>query len=76
MFDLKEIRKAAGMSGTALAAAMGLSPVSGRQQVTQIEARDDWLLSRLARYIAAAGGTAELVVRVDGQELIFPIVEG
>lgn len=72
MIDLRAIRAAAGMSQAALAEQMGMSS-TGQRTVSQIEARDDWLLSSLAAYIRAAGGTAELVVTVGDDELRFTI---
>lgn len=74
MIDLRAIRLAAELSQTALAKELGLSERSGRQTVGEIEARQDWLLSSVAAYVRAAGGTAELVVTVNGEELHFPIV--
>ncbi len=42
--------------------------------IRQLERRKDFLVSRLAAYVNAAGGTAELVVNVNGQELRFNLV--
>lgn len=73
MIDLRAIRDAAGLTPTELAAEMGFSPRSGRVTVAQIEGRDDWLLSTLAAYMRATGASAELVVKVAGEEFRFTI---
>lgn len=72
MINPREIRLAAGLSQAALAERMGMS-ATGQRTVSQIEAREDWLLSSLAAYIKAAGGTAELVVNVGDEEIRFNI---
>lgn len=72
MIDIRSIRQAAGLSQAAQAERMGMS-ATGQRTVSQIEAREDWLLSSLAAYIKAAGGTAELVVNVGDEELKFII---
>jgi hypothetical protein len=74
VIDLGAIRLAANLTQREMAENLGLASKSGRVSAAQMEARKDWLLSRLASYIAAAGGTAELIVRVNGQELSFTIV--
>lgn len=71
--DLKAIRAAAGLSQPEIAARIGYSPRSGRFSVIEMEGREDWLLSSIAAYIKGAGGSAELVVNVNGQELRFEI---
>lgn len=71
--DLVAIRNAAGISRAELAQRLGLSPRSGRITVSQIENRDDWLLSSLAAYFKACGAVAELTVKVAGEEFSFPI---
>ena len=63
-----KIREAAGLSRRELAELMGFSPANGRISVQQLEQRPDWHLSTLARYIAALGGTAEIVVLVPTDE--------
>lgn len=73
VIDLKAIREAAGLSRTELAEWLGLSSRTGRITVSQIEGRDDWLLSSLAAYFKACGATAELVVTVAGEEFTFSI---
>jgi hypothetical protein len=73
--DLAEIRELSGVTPYDIARAMGYS--GGREMasnVRQMEARKDWLLSRLAGYLAAVGATADLVVNVGGQELVYEIV--
>lgn len=59
------------MTQRAIAEALGFSDRSGHITVAQIEARTDWLVSSIAAYVRACGGTAELRVRVSGQELTF-----
>ncbi|WPH57857.1 hypothetical protein [Mycobacterium phage WXIN] len=43
--------------------------------VRQMERRPDFLVSRLAAYINAAGGTADLIVNVNGKTIKFRVVE-
>lgn len=71
--DLKAIRRAAEQTPAQTAAHMGFAPPNGRITVAQIEARQDWLLSTISSYIAALGGSAVLVVDVNGQQLQFEI---
>lgn len=73
MIDLIAIRETAGLSRQNVADQLGLSERSGRVTVAQMEARDDWTLSKLGQYIAAVGGVAELVVTVNGEELRFKV---
>ncbi len=69
--DPQTIRDAAGLSRAELAQRMGLSDY---RAVFRIEKeRSDWLLSTIAAYVQAAGGHADLVVRINGQELPFNI---
>lgn len=70
MIDLRKVRNAAGLSQASLAVELGLSQ-SGQRTVSQIESRSDWLLSSVAAYIRAAGGTAELLVKVGSEEISF-----
>lgn len=76
MIDLKMIRHACGRTQKQVAAALGLTEVSGRQTVGQIEARSDWLLSSIAAYIRACGAAqATLVVTTEnGEEVIQRLV--
>lgn len=72
--NLESIREAAGMTPYELASRFGYQ--GGREigsTVRQMERRRDFLVSRLAAYIHAAGGTAELLVSVNGQELRFDV---
>lgn len=71
--NLSTVRETVGISRSELAERLGLSPASGRVTVAQMEQREDWLLSRIGAYVAALGGTAELVVRVAGEELRFDV---
>lgn len=73
MFEIRKVRIAADMSQSEVARGLGLSENSGRQTVSQIESRKDWLLSSVSAYIRAAGGTAELIVKVGDTELRFTI---
>ena len=68
--DLRAIRETAGLTTTQQAEAMGLSSYA---TVGQIERRKDWLVSQVARYVAAAGGSATLVVNVNGKQLEFTL---
>lgn len=70
MIDLKTIRIAADLTQAEMAERLGLT---AQTTVSQIERRDDWKLSTLAAYINAAGGTAALVVTVNGDEMRFPL---
>lgn len=71
MIDPKAIRVAAGLTQKELAERLGFSERSGRVTVAQIESRSDWSVSGLIAFINAAGGSAELVVTVNGEELNF-----
>lgn len=75
MINIREVRLAAGLSQSAQAERMGMSGGKGHGQktVSQIEARSDWLLSSVAAYIKAAGGTADLVVTVGDEQIVFDI---
>lgn len=73
MIDLRAIRGAADIGPTELAAKMGFTQRSGKNTVLQIEGRKDWLLSTLAAYFTAAGASAELVVKVAGEEFRFTV---
>lgn len=74
MIDLKAMRAAAGLSRQEVADELGFSERSGAISVAQMEGRDDWLVSRLTAYIEALGGTAELVVNVNGKRLRFNLL--
>lgn len=71
MINIRSIREAAGMTGTDIARGLGYSENSGRQTVSQLEARNDWLLSKLVDYIRAAGGSAVLTVTLPNEVLEF-----
>lgn len=72
--DLTEIRRAAGMTPRELAEAMGYQGERADITVRQMETRPDWLVSRLAAYIQATGGMADLVVTVNGERITFNLV--
>lgn len=72
--DLTEIRNAAGLSPAQVG--WNMKYKGGAEVATNVknmEKRTDWLASRLAMFIQACGGEADLVVRVNGEELIFPL---
>ena len=73
--NLESIREAAGMTPAELGRAWGYrgGPEVG-STIRQLERRKDFLVSRLAAYVNAAGGTAEVVVNVNGQELRFNLL--
>lgn len=73
--DLRAIRRASGITQRKIAETLGMHRDWGRATVSQMEMRDDWLLSRIASYVQACGGEAELVVHVNGQTLRFNITE-
>lgn len=62
---LAEIRKAADLTQTALADAMGVPQTA----VSRIERRHDMLLSTLNSYLQAAGEHPRLVVTIGGQDI-------
>ncbi|WP_221220469.1 hypothetical protein [Mycolicibacterium sp. BK634] len=71
LIDLRAIRHASDRSIQEIADEFGHAH---RKKVTQMELRNDWLLSTVAKFIAAAGGTATLTVEINGQTLEFPLV--
>lgn len=68
--SLRAVRQASGRSFQDMADILGYN---SRQQVNNTEARKDWLVSTVAQYIAAAGGTATLTVEVNGETLEFEL---
>ena len=68
--SLKRIREIAGLTTAEQARNMGYSSY---RNIHDIEKRLDWHLSTIGAFISAAGGHAELVVRINGEELQFPI---
>ncbi|AEJ92270.1 hypothetical protein SEA_YEET_201 [Mycobacterium phage Yeet] len=73
--NLTQIREAAGLTPYELGKAWGYrGGPEIASTVRQMERRKDFLVSRLAAFINAAGGSAELVVSVNGQELKFNLV--
>lgn len=68
--DLRTIREAAGLTTPQQAEGMGLASYN---TVGQIERRKDWLISTVADYVAAAGGTATLTVEINGRTLEFEL---
>ena len=57
--DIRQIRLEAGLTMAEVAAPMGLG---GKQGVSEIERRDDWLVSTLVNYIRGTGAAAVLTV--------------
>ncbi|AID58967.1 hypothetical protein PBI_GAIA_151 [Mycobacterium phage Gaia] len=73
--DLAAIREAARMSQLELGVSMGYKDGPGiASTINQLENRADIKLSTLEKYVRGAGGTAELVVQVNGKTLRFDIV--
>ena len=68
--DLRAIREAAGLSAAEHAKNMGMGEY---RSLLRLESRPDWKLTTIADYLASAGAHADLVVRVNGQELSFKI---
>ncbi len=62
---LAALRKAAELTQTELAEALGISQAA----VAKTERRDDLLLSTLNAYIEALGGHAHIVITFDGEEV-------
>ncbi|MBM9468766.1 helix-turn-helix domain-containing protein [Nakamurella leprariae] len=68
--NLAAIRNAANLTQDELAARMGIKQAA----VSGVEARSDLLLSTLANYLRAAGGTdARVVVTLNGQDVELPL---
>ncbi len=60
--SLREVRRLVGLSQSDVAAAMNVS----QPELSQLEARDDRLVSTLKRYAAALGGHLEVAIVIDG----------
>ncbi|OBB10718.1 hypothetical protein A5731_22680 [Mycolicibacterium conceptionense] len=71
-FDLAAVRQAAGLTQSEMARRLGLSGANGQRTVSQMEARDDWLLSRFLEYVQASGACVELVIRVPRPDFDAP----
>lgn len=63
--ELRELRELAGMSQAELAAAANMS----QPQLSQIEAREDHLLSTLRRYVEALGGHLEVIAVIGNKRV-------
>lgn len=61
--NLREIRRASNLTIQEVADALGYKD---RKAVTTMEGKSDWLMSRIAKYVAACGGQAKLIVEVNG----------
>lgn len=55
---------------------MGMSRASGQRTVSQMEARSDWLLSSLVRYLDAVGAEATMTISVNGREFHWQLADG
>lgn len=72
MLDLREIRRAAGLTQVELANALNTS----QAQISRIERQSDLLLSTLRAYLSALGVEASLLVSVSGQTIAQQLSEG
>lgn len=72
MVDLAEIRRAAGVTQVEVAARLGMTQSS----VSQLEARDDVLLSTLAAYLAALGADTVVTVATGDQTFEYDLTGG
>ena len=69
--NLAAIRHAANLTQDELAARMGIKQAA----LSGVESRSDLLLSTLANYLRAAGGTgARVVVTLNGQDVELPLI--
>lgn len=73
MIDLSDMRWAAGLTRDDMAERMGMKGPTRQSTIAQMEARADWHVSTIARYVTALGGKAELVVVIDNQEYRYPL---
>jgi predicted transcriptional regulator len=69
---LNQIRDLAGLSQGIVADRLGVT----QPLISKLERHKDVRLSMLAAYLDAVGAEAELVVRVSGQTLTYPIGGG
>ena len=69
MIDLREIRRATGLTQIELAANLGL----GQAQISKVERQDDMLISTLASYLKALGVNASLVIEVGNQIVTYDL---
>jgi transcriptional regulator with XRE-family HTH domain len=72
VLDLREIRRAAGLTQVELANALNTS----QGQISRIERQSDLLLSTLCAYLTALGVEASLLVSVSGQTIAQEVTEG
>ncbi len=72
MIDLAALRRAAGLTQTELAVALGV----GQAQVSKTERQKDMLISTLASYLAAVGVEAKLVVQMGDQAATYDLTAG
>ncbi|MDR1999545.1 MAG: helix-turn-helix domain-containing protein [Frankiaceae bacterium] len=66
---LAEIRRAASLTQTDLAAQMGVPQTA----VSRIERRSDMLLSTLTSYLQAAGEHPRIIVTIDGRDIALDL---
>lgn len=65
--ELRELRELAGVSQSELASAASMS----QPQLSQIESRDDHLLSTLRRYVEALGGHLEVIAVIGDKRVVL-----
>jgi transcriptional regulator with XRE-family HTH domain len=69
VIDLAALRRATGLTQTALAANLGV----GQAQISKIEHQGDMLLSTLTAYLAALGVNAKIVVEMGDQTVTYDL---
>jgi transcriptional regulator with XRE-family HTH domain len=71
VINFPAIRKAAGRTQAQVSDALGMS----QGGVSRMERQSDWLLSTLTDYLEALDADAELIVRVNGQEITVTLTK-
>ena len=72
MIDLAAIRRATGLTQTALAAKLGV----GQAQISKVERQDDMLITTLASYLTALDVDAQIVVEVGEHTMTYHLTGG
>ena len=67
MMSLKDFRKSLGKTQGEVARMAEMT----QSQLSRMEARHDHLLSTLRTYVRAVGGELEVIVRIDGRDVIL-----